>query len=632
MPIAAETEKKLIDIDWSLEWFDFALDVISSNFETLKQAFPTADPAKGEIFADFQDIIGFKSSELYSTMMKIEELVLGTTQAFYRKYHGPFRDEEAGSSLAETQRNMIYSFESFLTQYKSLVDISIRFAFKVISAGKTFPKRIDSFERLIRIMDAKKEPFYTLINDSGMLSGFLTDKGELQDVKNYRDYIIHHAYLTPEKIAEGVAGHLFFKYSLPTLIQKGKEEYDIDTKARVQLDIFCRRKLLVLFTILATLTESLFTDKIREPHIKALRGENPELVKQVLVKIAGKEALADRVMNEDGLRAFLHQMGIEFGELAEESVRSERQFEGQMSYDGRDMSYSIQKVTYKPVGNVRIFKTSYVYDRDWKPPTGHKTSYGVTVTGVSVEDFFSGSRDAARILNHLRGCGIVYISNIQGAARYASIKDDLKALVLNLSELSLIKWSMIQIPEMNYFRARTQEETELTKAILGKDAEDYLKKEDQDRERIQEEYREWIKEPEHYYPVPLDIKRGDTVVQRISHQDFVAEKKRKFSNWKSDKIIQLLTRQDGSKDTIESRLLPEDMFTEAKLGQLIAECEKIWKEEPKHFLDFERESVKMHKERYDEDVKNAKKRFTEIIAKYDYLKPAFTAINKDVLQ
>ena len=254
------------------------------------------------------------------------------------------------------------------------------------------------------------------------------------------------------------------------------------------------------------------------------------------------------------------------------------------------------------------------------------------MAGVSLEDFISGSADIGRIMNHLKGCGIVYVSKLKGVPRYASVKDDLKALVLSLMNLTQIKWMMIQIPEMKYFRTRTPEETEQTKTALGASAEEYLKKEDQDRERLQREYQEWKRQPEHFYSEPLDVMREKTVVQRISHRDFVAEKKQSLSNWKSNKIIQFLTRQDGTVDKLEGQLLPKDMFNEEMLGKLIAKCEEAWKEPPRHFLEYEEESVKMHKELYEKDVKKAKEQFADVIKKYEYLKPAFTLMNKDVLQ
>ena len=632
MPIDAETTKKLNDISWSLGWFDFALDVVVSNLTTLKEEFLPIDPTRGRVFSDFHDIIRFKSSELYSTLMKIEELVLGTTQAFYKKYHGPFREEVAGSVLADVERSLIYSFESFLTQYKSLLDISLKFAFALCSMGQKLPRRMDSFEKLMRIVREKKEPYYRMINDSGLFSDFIADTGELQDVKNYRDYIIHHAFLSPEKAVEGIGGHLFFKYWLPTLTQKERGEYTVDAKSQIRLDYFCRKKLYVLFTILERLTDSLFTDRIKEPHIKALKGENPEVAKQALERIARKEVFADTIMHEDELRVFLAQKGIDFGEFVEESRHSERQFEGMKSHDDRDISYSIEKVFYRPVGNVRIFKTSFLYDRDWKPSIENEPTYGVTVTGVSVEDFVSGSQDIARMLNHLRGCGIVYVSSFQGTARYASIREDLKGLMLSLSDLSQFKWSMIQVPEMKYFRARTPEETQNTRTILGKDADEFLRKEDQDRERIQEEYRKWKEQPEHYHERPFEIASGSRVVQRISHRDFEAEKKRDFVNWKSNKIIHLHVKEDGSVDRIEMRLLPDAMFTEKMLSELITKCQETWKEEPKHFLDLEKEFLERNRERYVQDVKKVRERFADIVKKYDYLKLVFASINKDALQ
>jgi len=632
MPIDAETGKKLNDISWSLGWFDFALDVIASNLITLKEEFPAIDPARGKTFSDFHDIIQFKSAELYSTLMKIEELVIGTTQAFYKKYHGPFREEVAGSVLADVERSLIYSFESFLTQYKSLLDISIKFAFTLCSMGQKLKGRIDSFEKLMKTIDEKEEPYYKTINDSGLFPDFIAERAELLDIKNYRDYVIHHAFLSSEKVVEGIGGHLFFKYWLPTLVQKGRGEYTVDTNSRIQLDYFCRKKLYVLFTILVRLTDSLFTDNIKEPHIKALKDENPELVKQVLVRIARKEMFADRIMQEDELRTFLTRKGIDFGEFVEESRHSERQYEGWKSHDGKDMSYSLERVSYRPVGKVRMFKTSYVYDRDWKPPVEHKPRYGVIVAGISVEDFVSGCPDIVRVLNHLRGCGIVYVSSFQGTPRYASIREDLKGLILNLSNLSQFKWSLIQIPEMQYFRPRTLEETESTRTILGKDADEFLRKEDQDRERIQDEYRKWKEQPEHYHERLLEIVSGDRVVQRISHREFVAEKKQEFVNWKSNKVIHLNVKADGSIDRVEMRLVPDEMFSDKMLNEIIAKCQETWKEEPKHFLDLMKESLERDKKLYEEDVERFKRHFADVIEKYHYLKPVFASIDKDVLQ
>lgn len=632
MPIDPDTLKQLNDVSWSFGWFDFALDVIASNLTTLKEEFPSINATKGKIFSEFYDVIRFKSSELYSTLMKVEELILDSTQAFYRKYHGPFREEAGGGILADVERNLIYSFESFLTQYKSLLDISMKFAFAVCSLGQKLPKRMDSFERIMKTIDAKEEPYYKAIVGSGVFSDFVAERDELEDIKNYRDYIIHHAFLSPEKAVEGIGGNLSFKYWLPTLTQKAPGEYAIDSSSLVQLNHFCRRKLYVLFTILDRLTDSLFADEIKEPHIKALEGENPQLVEQILVRIARKEAFADRVMEEDELRLFLARKGIDFGELVEESRYPERQFEGWKTPDGRDMSYALEKIFYKPVGSVRIFKNTYVYDCDWKPPVELKPSFGVTVTGVSVEDFVAGSPDIPRILNHLRGCGLVYVSKFEGAPRYASIREDLKQLISNLSALSQFRWSMIQIPEMKYFRPRTPEETKNTRAILGKGAEEFLRKEDQDRERIQEEYRKWKEQPEHYHEAPLDIMSDNKVIMRISHKEYAVEKKLDFANWKSNKMVLLPTRKNGSVDRLEVPLFPNGMFSEERLDKLIATCQETWEKEPEHFLDMEKEFLERDRKRYEQDVKTVRERFAAIIEKYAYLKPVFASINKDVLQ
>jgi hypothetical protein len=629
MIIDDKVETKLNDINWSLGFFDFTSDVIVSNLTTLKEELPKIDPARGKVFSEFNDIIRFKSLGLYSTLMKIEETVLGTTLAFYKKYHGPFREEIGGGALADVERNLIYSFESFLTQYKSLLDISIKFAFSLCSVGKESLNQVDSFEKLMEIK--KKEPYHTIIDSSGLFSDFIAETTELQDIKNYRDYIIHHAYLNPERSAEGIGGHQFFKYWLPRLTQTGKRKYTTDPKSLIRLDYFCRKKLYILLSIIEKLTDNLFTDQIKKSHIEALKNENPEFIKQILLRIAKKEMFADRIMYEDDLRDFLAQRGIDLGEFVEESRWSERESEGIRSNDGKDMSYLREKVFYKPVGNVRIFKTGYVYDRDGKPEED-KPTYGIVVTGVSVEDFISDSQDIARTLTHLRGCGLVYVSNFQGAIRYASVRDDLKALVSNLSELSQFRWSFIQDPEMKYFRQRTSDETENTRRILGKDADEFLKKEDQERERIQEEYREWKKQPKHYYDKPIEVMRDNQVVQRIFHRDFEAEKQQGFVNWKSNKIIHLHAEKDGFINRVENRLVPDDMFSDKMVSEIITKCQETRKEERKHFLDFQGEHLEKHKKLYEEDVKKVKEHFADIIKKYDYLELVFKSINEDVFK
>ena len=543
------------------------------------------------MFSDFYDIILFKSAELYSTLMKIKELILSTTLAFYKKYHGPFREEIGGSVLLEVERNLIYTLESFLTQYKSFLGISIKFAFTLCSVGQKLNKQIDSFEKLMRVTDKQEKPYFTIINSSGLFSDFIAERRELEDVKNYRDYIIHHAFLSPEIVAEGIGGHLLFKYQLPVLTQTGRWKYTIDPKSFIRLDYFCRKKLYILLTIIEKITDKLFTDQIKRPHIEALKKENPELIKRILLRIAKKEVFADRVMYEDELRIFLAQRGIDFGEFVEESRWSERQSEGMRSPDGKDMSYLIEKIFYKPVGNVRIFKTSYIYDRDWKPSMEVKPTYGIVVTGVSVEDFISGSQDMARILTHLRGCGLVYISKFQSTIRYASTREDLKALVSNLSALSQFKWSFIQTPEMKYFRPRTTEETENTRRILGEGANEFLKKEDQERERIQAEYQEWKKQPKKYHERPVTVMKDKQVVQRISHREFEEEKRREFVNWKSNKIIHQRTENDRIINQVEVRLVPDEMFSDKMVNDIITKCEEAWKDKSKHFLEMMEEFI-----------------------------------------
>ena len=73
-------------------------------------------------------------------------------------------------------------------------------------------------------------------------------------------------------------------------------------------------------------------------------------------------------------------------------------------------------------------------------------------------------------------------------------------------------------------------------------------------------------------------------------------------------------------------------FVRKNARVLGAKCDEAWKEPFRHFLEYEEESIKMQKELYENNVKKAKDQFADVIKKYEYLKPAFTLMNRDVLQ
>jgi len=287
----------------------------------------------------------------------------------------------------------------------------------------------------------------------------------------------------------------------------------------------------------ARLTDALYGPSLREPYIKKLKQLDPQLVKEVLVKLSRRELWADRLMSEEQVKIFLKNRGIEFGELVEDSSHRQRQFEGVISADGKDMSYIFEKTIYKPIGNIIVIRNRIIYDRDWKPDVERKPIYAVTQVGVTLEDFISDKTEIAEVVRILRGCGLLYVIKTRGKERYASVREDLKALVITLDELSRFKWSFIQIPEMKYFRPRTEEEIEITKRILGDSAEEYMQQEDKERARLQAEYEEWKKRPEPKEVHFLEMQKKLIEESRKRYAEMIREARERLKDAVKNMII-----------------------------------------------------------------------------------------------
>lgn len=410
---------------------------------------------------------------------------------------------------------------------------------------------------------------------------------------------------------------------MPLLIRTGKYSYDVDPDKILRIDHFCREKFHILLSLIAELTDLIYDDSFKQPYIKKLKTFAPELVKDVLLRISRKDVWADRVLFEEEFKAFLKSKGIDFSELVEDFVYTQRE-------PGEKVSMITEKIYYKPIGNIKVFRTKFILEGVEQAQNEFKPTYGIIATGASFSDFISQKPEFEEILDTLRKSGLVYVIKTKEGTRYASIRDDLKSLVVTLDELSHFKWSFIQIPEMKFFRPRTQEETEITRKLLGSGAEEYLRKEDEERERILKEYEEWKKQPEHYFENPLNIlgKNGKVIAQ-ITHKEFAEEKKRNFQNWKQNKRI-LFIERNGKTESVLAPFFTDKDKDQEWLQKLIETCEKQWSGQPKHFLEFQKELIEEHKKKYEDDVKTIKEEFSPIIKKYEYLEPVFRLLNQDV--
>jgi hypothetical protein len=280
-----------------------------------------------------------------------------------------------------------------------------------------------------------------------------------------------------------------------------------------------------------------------------------------------------------------------------------------------------------------VFRNRFITNlRERKPSIERleKPSYGVTFSNLTLKEIIDKNPQYADVLDTLLRAGLVYMTKTKEETQYGSIRDDLKAMIFSLKELSDYKWAHIQVPEMKYFRPRTQEEIEATRRILGKGADAFLKKEDEEKKELQKEYDEWKKEPIHYFENCVNVVDKDkNIISRITHRDFLEEQKVNFRNWKQNKLI-MFFEENGNIKTAILPLAGEKAKDPKWLDRLIKTCKKQWKGKPRHFLDWEKESIRKSKKEYNDYIRKTKKQFAPCIEKYNYLEPILRLLNSDV--
>lgn len=498
---------KIKDFNWSLGEFDGIINVILSNLTTLKEELHGKNPEKEKIASDYHDILNFKIETVYSLLIKLEELIFNTTFAYYRKYHGSIRGELNLVEFENVKREASYIFDSFLAQYKSLLDLAVKFASEFTLADHpqlSKQAHLDSFENMSDIMikldKSKFKRAYRLLDKSGkfaclknLFQNFIKERIFLEEIKDYRDYIIHQGYVRHQLKGKSAEGQVIFSYWIPRLVRTGKT-YKTDPSTNLRLEYFCREKMFLLLSLIAEITDLIYDETFKQPYIDKLGTFPPELVKDVILRISRKDFWADKVLPEEELKVFLKSKGIDFYELVEDYTYTEGE-KKDTKKTRKEIFSSFEKVYYKPIGNVRVFRTRFVLEgrKTAEKPSAHerleRAMYGVTLSSLSLRDFVSQKPELADILDKLHRAGLIYVIKTKDEIRYASVKYDLTSLIVSLDELSRFKWSFIQIPETDYFRPRTPKETETTRKILGDKTDEYLRNKDKEREEIWKEYR-----------------------------------------------------------------------------------------------------------------------------------------------
>jgi len=610
------SSEKLTDVNWIYAWFDNTIDEITSNLNTIKNEYPNTDSTK-KIFIDYNDILDFKIKETYNTLMKLHILVLETPISFYKKYHGPFKKEIGKGPFEEVKREVTYTSESFLTQLKSLIDISIKFGFALatINNSITIPM-VDSLGLLDTAHKkiGRMRNVWRIIKPSGYFSNYINNKKSLFEVQNYRDVIIHEGYIPLQISASINEGEVFFRYKIPKV--KGKRgKRSISNTEFIDIIQFTREKFFLVLTIISKFSNKQFTTEIKQKHLNELLKFPHTDVTEILriTSIKGKLG-EDYFKNKEKLDEYLVANKIDPSELIEYK-KSIHEYKSKF----RSSVDTTEYVDYVPMDNFEVYKVRMKHEMDGKIFSENE-SYHLRKYGTTYETF-DKIANSEKIINHLKGFGLIYV--IDGnEKRFGPLENDLKELIFHLLNLNQEKWT-IQLSIEKYVHPISEVE-EARKKIHGDKYDEFTKKEAKDLKNELEHYEKWKKDPYYDHGPQQIVDQKDVVQNEIHPQDYLDESKVGFVNWRKNKII----RADTGKT--EQLLPPKPAGLNETIERLIKDCNKRWKKKPHNFTNDQIRHMKKDKKDYERKIEETKKDFKSVLRKHSKLKPILKLINNDI--
>ena len=609
----------LLDTNYAYTKFDNFIDRILSNIQTLEHEFKKSDHDKSKIIGGYYKILEYKTRQVYDTLMNINDLNIATTIQYHRKYHGPYRIEIGEGLFDENRRNVTYHFESYLAQLKTLIDLTVKFAFEICFLHNTTPEIIDSmgkfFTRIYEKKQCKKiKNIWLVMRQSKYFSDIVTKRNQLYEVENYRNHIIHHGILNLKISQIPNQKEVLFNYLIPHVTWKNKRLV-ISSKNYDNLTNFCRKKYFLILDILLNLTSNMYDKSLIRNHLKELLLFRHEDVLEILKKLSRKGRWPEKwFKNEKLAKIYLKNNNIGLEEL----VIGEHKKNDRGKTDDPDLVNIDERITYKPIKGMEIFKTKHVIGRGTELKT-FGWNYHIRHI-ITTEDEYSKISDSEQILECLRKSNLIYLTSKE-PKKYGALNDDLKNFLVELENINMTKWSEIQYQERTHFRNPYPDEyEELAKHHKNKkDFEKYLQKYEQDRKRTQQEYENWKKDPSENRPIRFRYKNRKHLGV-ISKKDFLNEKKIDFENWKKNNLI--ITKPNSKK------ILRH--LTDKTPEEFIKECKTFWTRNRYSYSDHLKKNIKQDRRYYQKRIKEIKQKNNFIIKKYSILKPILKLMNYDI--
>lgn len=481
--LSEQQQKEINKLDWYLIAVSREIDKVSAMFERIK----SLGGKYKKITSKYEKLISFKLKQAQQISMSIEEDIFNSSFDLYKQHYGLFKNKNA--LLEEREIKLSYEFESFLTQLKTILDL----VFKYLGELELNKKigRIDSFEKITREFEKMKisnkgnhdyrkaEAEINKMKKEPILKEIFRNLQTLYEIKNYRDYIIHHGNIVQDKYISPKERYLEYNYGLPKLT-RSKSGYRINDKSTRRLDYFCRLKLLEeIYLIWITLSKIIDKSKIEEIQKKFSEYSSSD-VKTVLKFVGRKLLFNDRSMIEENeLKKILNKKNFNFNELIVEQSRTERMSEGSKSVDGKDMSHLIKRTLFKPIGYLQVNKIEYIYDRDWIPPEQIGIRYGIVDWSFDLKNLTKKQKE---IINLFIQLGLVIY--LKEEDRYTLIDKDLEKFIASLISLSQLKWVAISHPKISYFREFKEREKEVMKNIFGIEYKIQIKRVNDERGKV----------------------------------------------------------------------------------------------------------------------------------------------------
>ncbi len=655
--LTEEQEKRLNDFLWALEAIDRQLDKTGSLFQRLI----SLEGSKANLIKKYEETITFKIKQIYHLLLSIEENIHSSSFDFYKQYYGIFKN--SNKYLEIKGLTLSYQFETFLMQTKTLIDIFLKFIWE-FKLQNTIGK-IDSFEKISNKMETlllgdknsnkykKAKDTIEKLKKTGFLKHFFNNYESFYSLKNYRDYIIHRGVIRQEKsVSKANERYIQYEYWLPSLKKSG-DNYDINPNLQQRLEYFCKLKFLEILSAINETLLLLIDPEIIKKVKEDIKNTSPETVKTVLLNVAKKGIWADKILlNEQQLREYLEGRGYKGRDLIVDFIEEEKIDKSLKSYDNKDMSSILERTYFKPLDYVNIYKIKHKYSKDYplKNPYSLDETYSIVDFSFSIKEIAYDSEEIKKLIDNLIILGKI-IRLYKEDERYLLIDEDLKILIATLRNLAQFKWTFIQHPQMSYFRKRKSSEIKNTKEILGADAENYMKKEDIERKKIQLEYKDYNKRQKEW---KLFRKKHKLEVKNFSPSDINYKKIRENINsspmseiidtWQKeyygDGYIRLADKDGKIVDGID--LLDylhqlntnfkdwKEKFDSKKFNEIKKICRKEFHRRKEHYLDLRKRWLEASKKKYLQMIAEEKERFKEIIPKYSYLRLALKLINNDL--